>query len=67
MRRRDFLKTAATTSVVTMIGQASAVAQSWPTKPVKLVVSFPAGGATDLDERGQGADRAPVDLVALRV
>ena len=51
MRRRDFMKTAAGTTVATMAGHSTAFSQSWPGKPVKLIVSFPAGGATDLVAR----------------
>ncbi len=51
MRRRDFLKTAAATGAFSMAGRSAAFAQAWPTKPVKFIVSFPAGGATDLVAR----------------
>lgn len=51
MRRRDFLKTAAGTTAASMVGISTASAQAWPTRPVKLIVSFPAGGATDLVAR----------------
>jgi tripartite-type tricarboxylate transporter receptor subunit TctC len=52
MKRRDFLKTAAGAAAVTMAGRSTAsFAQAWPSRPVKLIVSFPAGGATDLVAR----------------
>jgi len=33
----------------------SALAQSWPTKPVKLIVTYPPGGSSDLMSRVYGA------------
>lgn len=56
MRRRHFFRMAAGTAavgaaVVTLGVPGSASAQSWPNKPVRLIVSFPAGGATDLVAR----------------
>ena len=50
MRRREFMKAA---GVVAAVVAAPAVvrAQAWPSKPVKLIVSFAAGGATDLVAR----------------
>lgn len=51
MRRRDFLKIAATAPAVASSLAAPALAQAWPSKPVRLIVSFPAGGATDLVAR----------------
>ena len=42
---RSFLTLA--TTVVLAIASSIASAQSWPTKPVTLVVPFPAGGGTD--------------------
>ena len=51
LRRRDFLKFAAGTTAVGISGSATAKAQAWPERPVKFIVSFPAGGATDLVAR----------------
>ena len=51
MRRRELLKTTAGITALGLAGGSRAFAQSWPTRPVRLIVSFPAGGATDLVAR----------------
>lgn len=51
MRRRDFLTTTATAGALAIGARSPARAQAWPSKPVRLIVSFPAGGATDLVAR----------------
>jgi tripartite-type tricarboxylate transporter receptor subunit TctC len=52
MRRREFLSLAAS-SLAAGVAAPAVHAQSgnWPTKPVKLIVPFAAGGATDLVAR----------------
>jgi tripartite-type tricarboxylate transporter receptor subunit TctC len=51
MKRREFLQMAAGATAINVIGRAPAQAQAWPSRPVKFIVSFPAGGATDLVAR----------------
>ena len=51
MKRRDFLRAAAGAAAVNVVGRAPALAQAWPSRPVKVIVSFAAGGATDLVAR----------------
>ena len=48
MKLREFLQTAAVAAALGIIGPAAAMAQAWPDKPVKVIVPFAAGGATDL-------------------
>ena len=49
MKRRDFLRVTAGATAFNIVGRATALAQAWPSRPVKFIVSFAAGGATDLD------------------
>lgn len=51
MKRRNFLTAAAGVAAAHIVGPRSALAQTWPSRPVKLIVSFAAGGATDLVAR----------------
>ncbi len=50
MKRRLFLTVLAFSTSVLLVGQA-AFAQSFPTKPIRIIVPFPAGGATDIFTR----------------
>jgi tripartite-type tricarboxylate transporter receptor subunit TctC len=51
MRRRDFILGGGTTI---MLSAASAAAESFPTRPIRLIVPFPAGGGTDIVGRVLG-------------
>ena len=48
MHRREFLALAGATLAASVSTQAAAQAQSWPEKPVKLILPYAPGGATDL-------------------
>lgn len=49
MKRRDFLKlSAAAVSSAFVSREASAQAASWPTRPVKLIIPYAPGGASDI-------------------
>ena len=52
MKKRSFLLALAAAGTLALGGAAHA--QSWPAKPVRLVVPFPAGGATDVISRALG-------------
>ncbi|MEO7742039.1 MAG: tripartite tricarboxylate transporter substrate binding protein [Usitatibacter sp.] len=48
MHRRNLLSSAAAAIAAGLVFSTAAVAQSYPTKPVKIVVPFAAGGAVDI-------------------
>ena len=50
LRRRGFLYLSAAASAVTAIPRL-AIADSYPSRPVRLIVGFPAGYATDIVAR----------------
>ena len=42
--------------VLGMVAPGAATAQTWPAKPIRIIVSFPPGGATDIFSRATGAE-----------
>jgi tripartite-type tricarboxylate transporter receptor subunit TctC len=48
MKRRKFLKVAGGAATFGIIGRHAAYADNWPSRPVRFIISFAAGGATDL-------------------
>src|SRR5215467_7631948 len=49
MKRREFLKLTGAAAISGFsISKASAQAETWPNKPVKLILPYAPGGATDL-------------------
>jgi tripartite-type tricarboxylate transporter receptor subunit TctC len=51
MRRREFLKLSAAGLATGIATRASAQAAAWPSKPVKLIVPYAPGGASDIIAR----------------
>ena len=52
--RRRFIGSAAAVSAIPLIGTAAHAQTSWPTKPIKIIAGYPAGGQTDLYARTYG-------------
>ena len=48
MKRRDFVRAAAAASLGTMVGAAAFAQGEWPDRPVKLILSQPAGSGPDI-------------------
>jgi tripartite-type tricarboxylate transporter receptor subunit TctC len=53
-RRKLVTALAASTALATLGHAGTALAQSWPSKPIKLIVPYAAGGATDITARAIG-------------
>ena len=51
MLRRHLLQSAAALAAPTLAAFGVAQAQSFPARPIKLLVAFPAGGPTDITMR----------------
>ena len=49
-RRRDVLRLGAAAALL----PAPAIAQAWPAKPIRIVVTYPPGGLTDVYARAYG-------------
>jgi tripartite-type tricarboxylate transporter receptor subunit TctC len=53
LTRRSLIRSGAAVATLPLIG-APAIAQPWPSKPIRFVVSYPPGGLTDLFARAYG-------------
>ena len=63
MFRRSLLGAAALASLTTLVAPVTAQAQAWksfPDRPIKLVIAFPAGGPTDITMRSLADNAARV-------
>lgn len=53
--RRDMLRAAAAAAGLAVYGSTASAQSAWPTKPVTMIVPFPAGGGTDAFARPMAA------------
>jgi tripartite-type tricarboxylate transporter receptor subunit TctC len=51
MQRRHLLAAAAAATPALLAGRSASAQAAWPTKPIKLIVGFPAGGGIDFTAR----------------
>jgi len=58
MKRRDFVRAAAAASLGSMVGAAARAQGEWPDRPVKLILSQPAGSGPDILARYLGEQLA---------
>jgi tripartite-type tricarboxylate transporter receptor subunit TctC len=52
--RRNFLATGAAAATLPIIGTQASAQAAWPSKPIKIIAGYPAGGQTDLFARTYG-------------
>lgn len=52
--RRNFLATGAAAATLPLIGSHASAQAAWPSKPIKIIAGYPAGGQTDLFSRTYG-------------
>ena len=52
--RRNFLATGAAVATLPIVGAQSSAQAAWPSKPIKIIAGYPAGGQTDLFARTYG-------------
>jgi tripartite-type tricarboxylate transporter receptor subunit TctC len=52
--RRDFIARATAASAIPLIGTSAHAQPDWPTKPIRTIAGYPAGGQTDLFARTYG-------------
>ena len=52
--RRRFIGSAAAASAIPLIGSPAHAQTDWPTRPIKIIAGYPAGGQTDLFARTYG-------------
>jgi tripartite-type tricarboxylate transporter receptor subunit TctC len=54
LTRRTLLRTGAASAVLPLLGAPAIGQGAWPNKPIRVVVSYPPGGATDIFARAYG-------------
>src|SRR3954467_16009867 len=52
--RRHFIGCAAAAPAIPLIGPSAYAQTDWPTRPIKIIAGYPAGGQTDLFARTYG-------------